>query len=303
MQMPDGFKPMLAVAPEDKIGEQHLPGLLSPKLDGWRCLVTPQGVLSRTFKLIPNRSVQETLGRPEFWGFDGELIVGDPTAKGVMQTTHSGLAKETGAVMGDIGFHVFDDFSDVSIGFARRQDRLQKRLEDLEIDAPWMWLVEQHLVTDLEEVWELEDRWVSMGYEGAMLRSLAGPYKFGRSTEREGYLLKIKRWEDAEGVIVGFVQAKTNQNAAEKDAFGRTKRSTKQEGMVLVERMGSFEVESPRFKKRFTVGAGPTHEDTVEQWQNREQLMGATITFEFGPGATEDAPRFPLIKAIRRDLA
>jgi DNA ligase-1 len=44
---------------------------------------------SRTFKPIPNKEIQAALGRPEYNGLDGEIIVGDPTAEGCMQATTS----------------------------------------------------------------------------------------------------------------------------------------------------------------------------------------------------------------------
>ena len=42
-----------------------------------------------------------------------------------------------------------------------------------------------------------EQRYLAQGYEGVMLRHPAGPYKPGRSTAREAWLLKLKRLRTA----------------------------------------------------------------------------------------------------------
>ena len=57
-----------------------------------------------------------------------------------------------------------------------------------------------------------------------MVRTPDSPYKCGRSTEREAWLLKIKRFEDAEAVVLGTYEGMSNMNEAGVDAFGRTKR-------------------------------------------------------------------------------
>jgi DNA ligase 1 len=75
------MKPMLASPAGPLI---PYPMLLSPKLDGIRCLIINGVVCGRSLKPIPNRFVQQLFGRPELNGLDGELIVGPPTAKEVI---------------------------------------------------------------------------------------------------------------------------------------------------------------------------------------------------------------------------
>ena len=53
-----------------------------------------------------------------------------------------------------------------------------------------------------------------------MMRNPIAPYKQGRGTFREGIIYKLKRFEDSEAVIIGFVEQMTNQNVLEKDELG-----------------------------------------------------------------------------------
>src|SRR5690606_5448014 len=67
-----------------------------------------------------------------------------------------------------------------------------------------------------QEVLEYETHCLKMGYEGLILRNPDAPYKFGRSTLKEGSLLKLKRYEDAEAIVVSLEEAMHNDNEAEK---------------------------------------------------------------------------------------
>src|SRR3972149_596598 len=93
------------------------PMLLSPKLDGIRCLVIDGVAVGRSLKPIPNKYVQLLFGRREFNGLDGELIVDSPIAKEVFQVTSSGVMSIEGQPK--VKFYVFDDFSHEA-GFAKR---------------------------------------------------------------------------------------------------------------------------------------------------------------------------------------
>ena len=95
-------------------------------------------------------------------------------------------------------------------------------------------------IADAVQLAAYEEECLAAGYEGVMVRTPDSPYKCGRSTEREGWLLKIKRFEDAEAVVLESYEGMTNQNAAELDAFGRTKRSLAQAGMVGRGELGGF---------------------------------------------------------------
>src|SRR4051812_20439337 len=87
MTSPNVVKPMLAK--DGDLSKITYPVIVQPKLDGIRCFIVDGVARSRTFKPIPNAEIQAALGRSEFDGLDGEIVVGDPTAEGCMQTTSS----------------------------------------------------------------------------------------------------------------------------------------------------------------------------------------------------------------------
>ena len=58
------------------------------------------------------------------------------------------------------------------------------------------------VINDYDQILDYEKRILEDGFEGVMLRSPLGKYKMGRSTLKEGILLKLKRFEDAEATVV-----------------------------------------------------------------------------------------------------
>ena len=99
-------------------------------------------------------------------------------------------------------------------------------------------------IRDAAQLAAYEEKCLAEGYEGVMIRTPDSPYKCGRSTEREGWLLKIKRFEDDEAVVLETYEGLSNLNPAERDAFGRTKRSSCKENKVGRGELGGFVVQS-----------------------------------------------------------
>ena len=150
---------------------------------------------------------------------------------------------------------------------------------------------------------EYEEKCVSEGYEGIMVRTLNGPYKCGRSTLRESFLLKIKRWTDSEGVIVAIQEQMHNENEKQKDELGHSKRSSHQAGMTPAGTLGRFSVKEIGTDILLGVGTGLglTHELRQEIWDNRDKYIGKIITFKWQASGSKDAPRFPIFKGFRHE--
>jgi DNA ligase-1 len=69
-------RPILAEKIEpSELENLKYPVLVSPKLDGIRCLIVDGKALSRSFKPIPNLFIQSLLSKQEFNGLDGELVL------------------------------------------------------------------------------------------------------------------------------------------------------------------------------------------------------------------------------------
>lgn len=156
-------------------------------------------------------------------------------------------------------------------------------------------------LVDGEHLESYEECCTKHGYEGVMLRAPEGPYKQGRSTAKEGYLLKLKRFEDAEATIVGFEERMHNANEATKDERGYTKRSSHQENKVGTGTLGALIVRGVTAFEgiEFNIGTGFDDEQRQDFWANREAMLGETVKFKFFEVGVKDAPRHPVFLGFR----
>lgn len=289
----DKFRPMLAVACED-VGTIKYPVLASLKLDGIRCVVLKGVVYSRTMKPIPSKTVQELFGKPEYEGFDGELIYGDVYDEKVFNLSTSFCMSKgipTGLNPLEIRFYVFDLVSEEG-----HIDRLHS-LSQKQIGRN----VVLHLPTTVqspEQLTEFEESALSKGGEGVMVRSMNGPYKQGRSTLKEGYLLKIKRFVDEEATIIGFDEKMHNTNESKVDALGYTERSSSKDGMIGADTLGAIVVQSEKWGV-FRIGTGFDDSLRKEIWGNKDKYLGELVKFKYFATGVVEKPRFPVYLGIR----
>jgi DNA ligase 1 len=293
---------MLAAAFKPELLE--FPCYASPKLDGIRAHVVGGNLLSRTGKLIRNVFTQKALGRRELEGLDGELIVGPANDKSVYQATSSGVMGGKGEPQ--VTFYVFDDHEVPVIPYNYRLESVTRRYHDFseycrEIgEVCRIVLLDQTLIHSHEELDAYEADALAAGYEGVMLRSRGGVYKFGRSTVNEGYLLKVKRFAHDEAVIVGCEEMMHNDNEAFLDELGRTKRSSAKEGLRASGHLGSFIVKSPDYENEFKVSCGSmSMEERERSWVTKADFIGKTLRYKHLPHGVKDVPRHPLYAGLR----
>jgi len=302
-------KPMLAVACGDR-SKLTFPLIASPKLDGVRCIITEAGALARSLKPIPNVQAQELLGRSGLpIGLDGELIAGDPTAKDAYRKTVSMVMSDDKPVDGLV-FHVFD------IQEERPWEERQAHVIGWFDASEYVSLVPQVTVWSLAELEALEAEWVNAGYEGVILRRPGSPYKHGRSTVKEGYLLKLKRFVDSEAEVIGVTELMHNGNAAKKNELGRTARSHKKEGLTGAGVMGTLVVRDVKTGVEFEIGTGFTAEERASIWKAHTSYIkgevfgaiyrpeGQLCKYKHFPSGAKDKPRHPVFLGWRdkRDL-
>lgn len=305
------FKPMLAGKYDatDYQNPLRLPVMASVKLDGVRALVIGGRVMSRSLKEIPNAWVQKQFGSlPE--GTDGELIYGDPTHPDAYRNTVSAVMSEDGEPI-QVMFHVFDNFKYLG-GFAERFRQLQSQIWKLYGDnkVSRVQVVPHSIVNSIQKLEQFEQVSVEDGHEGIMVRAMDGPYKQGRSTAKEGWLLKVKRFEDAEAVVLGTYEWEHNTNEATKNALGHTERSSHKDGMVGMGVLGGLEVRGldGTYKNvDFSIGTGfsgaadPSGE-RGKLWKIRDSLVGKVAKFKYFASGSKDKPRFPVFLGWRNPI-
>lgn len=286
------FKPMLASPAEDHLIQW--PVLASAKLDGVRAIVRGGVVLSRALKPIPNKNVQKRFSHLEH--FDGELIVGASNHPDVLRTTTSGVMRIDGDP--DVSFHVFDHIQEPTDPYLSRLQLVKDRPRK----GGSVLIVDQTIVQKLGQLNEYEPGVLAQGYEGVMLRRPDAPYKFGRSTAREGYLLKVKRFQDDEFEIVGFEEEMFNANEATTSELGRTKRSSHKANKIPKGRLGALVLKYG--DTTFNCGTGFNDAERERIWAERDSYLGKLAKIKYFAHGIKDVPKLPSFLGIRdvRDM-
>jgi DNA ligase 1 len=283
------FRPLLSATLEDPL-RLTWPVLVSPKLDGLRCIIRDGVALSRNLKPFRNKFVQDQLaGLPT--GLDGELIVGAPNRGNVLGRTQSGIMSSEGEP--DFTFHVFDNFDQPDRAFKARHWSLY------DVKHERVSVVPHLQVNELQQFIEHEQMIVDLGYEGVMIRGIYGHYKFGRSTHNDQILWKFKRFSDGEALVTGLEEGVHNHNPQTVDALGRSKRSNHQDGMVGSGRVGTILATNVTTGQQLRVSPGEmTQEDRVHYWNNPQELVGKMITIKWFEYGILDQPRFCTFKSL-----
>ena len=264
------------------------PVLCTPKLDGIRALKLGEKLVSRNFKSIPNKDVQRRFRElPE--GCDGELIVPD---RGFNVTSSEVMSK-----YGEFGgkYYVFDFIpADLKTPYVKRVLTLEQ------LGSPdRVILVLPVLIKNEAELCTFEEDMLGEGYEGIMIRSPEGPYKEGRSTAREGFLLKLKRFEDGEAIVVEFEQRMSNKNEQVRDAFGLAKRSSHQAGLQPMDMLGALVVKDIDTGTTFSLGSGFDEDQRKMIWSAPEDYRGKIVKYKWQACGSVDKPRFPIFLGFR----
>lgn len=286
------FKPLLAPGEDPKkfpdyFKKLQYPLLASPKYDGIRCIIKSNAAMSRTFKMLPSYQVQEMFGRLSH--LDGEIIEGNPTDFDVYNRTQSHVMSEDKP--GDIKFYVFD-YSHPDWLARSYYERLDRAREIVNALDETVELIEHQYIENYDELIAYENAVLEQGFEGIMMRNPVAHYKQGRATFREGIIYKLKRFQDDEGVIIGFEEQMTNTNDLETDELGYAKRSYKKEGMVSAGTLGKFIILYG--DQEITVAPGQfTHEQRKEIWENQGKYIHRLLKFRFFAHGVKDKPRFP----------
>lgn len=297
------FKPMLSAdASNFDLTKIRWPMLVSPKLDGLRCIIWEGVAYSRNAKPFRNHFVQKWAR--DFHNLDGELVVGSPLDPDCLNISKAVTAFEGEP---DFTFHLFDAVEGASEKF---EDRLYHVLDEHE-GRPRIQHVPHDRCVSVEQFEVLEADYVNQGYEGVMLRHPSGPYKHGRSTLNEQFLMKYKRFIDGEAVVLRLEEGHQNTNALQKDELGRAKRSFVKDGLVGNGMVGTLICLDPEWGEIRVSPGKMTHHERAHHWKNYRitghqdgkycDLVGQTIHWRsFGYG-TKDAPRFARYYGIRED--
>ena len=287
--------PMLAVNAD--LSKIKYPVLGSAKIDGVRCLNIDGVAISRSRKRIPNRFIQQWFHNTKCFtdGLDGELIIGSPTASDCYRKTVSGVMAADG--IPDFKYCVFDRWN-IQQPYHARYDTIKNIANDR------IYVLPQIILENLTALHKFNEDMLRAGYEGIILRDPNSPYKWGRSTVNEGYLLKVKAFSDAEAVITGFVEEMQNNNEATIAENGRSSRSSNKENLVGKNRLGAWIVTGlTAFKGvSFLIGTGMSEEEKISFWQNKDKYIGKVVKFKYFEHGAYDLPRHAVFLGFRDNI-
>jgi DNA ligase-1 len=284
--MPKIQKPLLAG--NFDASKAKFPYIATPKIDGIRFLMIDGVAVSRTFKPIRNKHIQELLSQHLPDGVDGELTSGD-----TFQSSTSAVMTIEGEPEFKVWVFDYVNADEEILPFYLRILNMPPIQAPFECEV----LIGNNM-NSLEEVEHYETICLEGGYEGVMLRDPMGTYKFGRSTVNDNILLKVKRFEDDEAELIAIEEKMSNQNVAEKDAFGRIKRSASIEGMVGANTAGTLIVRN-KDGLEFGIGSGLNDKMREELWNNQEKYIGKLVKYKYFPQGIKELPRHPVFLGFR----
>jgi DNA ligase-1 len=323
------FSPMLAPLDDPKKNLGFFQGLkypllVSPKLDGIRAVPraakevyidddfeeaetgkTIDVCLSRALKPIPSEQVQANIAR--YTDLDGELTAGSPTIAGLYNRTQSAVMSADKPHL-DLQYHVFDCTTDDYAGlpFEERLGIATGLVKAYSAAMPLqtgfsIHVVPHTLCRNYDELIGVEEGYLEDGYEGVMMRSPYGTYKWNRATFKEGTFYKLKRFEDDEASIIGFEEGTRNTNEKTTDEKGYAQRSSKKEGLVPSGTLGKFIVSYRGVELRVAPGAF-THAERKAIFDSQEKYLGLLLKFRFFAYGMKDLPRFPRALGFRSKI-
>ena len=295
------MKAMLASKWDDEKNGDMFPFWAQPKLDGIRVLVGEDGYLyTRSLKPVRNTEIQSLVrNTPELIGLDAEIIVGDKTADDCYRRTSSAVMSYDSDDIAYATLQVFDIWNDPFSTYDERYGSLLGRMSQW---PDWVEPVQTALLSDMDMLLEYEAKRLAEGHEGVILRRRDALYKQGRGTPKQGQLIKLKRFADAEGVIVDCHEEMHNANPATINALGHMEHSGHKENLIGKGTLGAFEVRHnvQNLTSEFVrIGTGMSAHQREVFWQQRNDLIGKVVKFKYFEVGVKDAPRFPVFLGFR----
>lgn len=280
------------------------PKCMTPKYDGLRVIMHPSlGVVTSSLKPFPNRHVRKKLEPFLSLGFDAEVYCGSHEKDYDFNLTSGQLRRFNGEP--DFTVKVFDIVTFPDLQFQTRFRTMLRYFQSSTVkDCKFISLAPMRIAKSVQDVLDFEAICLTAGYEGVMLRCPQSKYKYGKSTLKEQYLIKVKRFVDQDAIIIGYEQMFSNGNAATIDERGLTKRSTHQDNMIPMDTLGKLIVRGLEgdFKdKEFSIGTGMTMAQRKDFWKNQAHYLGKKVVFKFQNHGIKDSPRIPVLKGVRED--
>lgn len=291
------WKPLLAATlpldPETNDFKWELvpfPVYASTKIDGFRSMVQRGVLVSRNGLPVKNRELQARYGKKQYEGLDGELTDGLANGDDVFHRTSS-VVKKTMADASSVQFNVIDRMTKTVYDLRTRVEELSchTKVED------GIVTIRQVPIEGILSLKKFEAKCLAQGFEGVMLRRAdqgvypQKPGKENRSTLREFYLCRVKRFEQAEATIVSVSYLEHNLNEGR---TGTGRRSSKKANVKVDEtQIGSAVLRDCATGKEFRTSVAREALRRWEGWQDERVWKGKKVRYRYQLIGTIDKPR------------
>lgn len=282
-----GLVPTFEVSLAQKFDLKRIAGkktvAVEPKLDGIRCFVIVRDeqvmMFARSGKLIKNfdKTIAPEIAKMGDGCYDGELMGQDFTSLMRQAYRKEGI-DTTDTYLALFDFLPLDEWDSKSskLSCEDRFEILLDKLADNNVDLNLAQPVDR---LEVEPDWSLikkeHDLFVEDGFEGAMIKFLDAPYKFGRGYE----VMKLKAFHDVDVVVEGLLEG-TGKHAG---------------------KLGSFQVVFNGVDVQ--VGSGLTDVLREQIWADKESFLGRVIEVRYQEVTPDGSLRFPTFVCFRNDRA
>ena len=279
------FIPTFEVSLAQKFDEKRLKGRtqvgVEPKLDGIRCFIVVEGdnaiMLARSGKPITNfnETILREVKKMGDGCYDGELMGEDFTSL-MRQAYRKEDADTSGTYLALFDFLPIEEWNtkQSKMPCSERYEELLERLDSSEVNLEMVRPVERvDCSCDYQDIKAEHDAYVKDGYEGAMIKFLDAPYKFGRGYE----VMKLKAFHDVDLPITGLLEG-TGKHAG---------------------KLGSFQVDYQGVEVQ--VGSGLTDDLREAIWADQQSFLGRIIEVRYQEVTPDGSLRFPTFVCFRND--
>ena len=229
------------------------------------------------------------MGRLGILALDGEIIVGKSRGTETWSRTASLVMSMTNLPKHVVSYRVFDAILEKDLPWVQRFGAARFAMKHSGVAGLFArTLPHRQTAHPLDEL----DHYVGKGYEGAMLRNQYGRYKHGRSTQHQGLLVKMKKWDYHESTIVDVEELMHNTNEAVRGGDGKLRRSKAQDGLEGRDMLGALVLADGT-----RLGTGFTDEQRQEYWDMA--MEGRSVRYKaLPPVGKEGKPRHPVFISL-----
>jgi len=203
VEPPSWREPMLAPHQPATPELIDFPALVSPKLDGIRCLIFPhQPAQTRSYCLFPNDGLKNILAPIHRLADEHGLIFeGELYCHGLEYYDIQAAVMSYAGDLRGITFHAFDCLS-AGEWESKSVTPYHFRLNTLRRLLPANQVIDQIPAADWPELQAIYRRFIAAGYEGAMIRQPGGLYLHRRCKPADREIFKLKQTETFDGQVI-----------------------------------------------------------------------------------------------------